>query len=188
MAVHETSIEGLLVVRWPTQVDERGFFRQTMQLDELRGALRRNVTFRQANHARSAPGVLRGFHAEPWDKCVQVTRGTAFAAVADTRPDSPTFTRVETFHLGDVEDGRIRLFITSGLANAYCAYGDDDVDYLYDVTEPFREVDKQAVAYNDPVLNVDWPVADPILSAADRANPTLTERYGAAVVAARPDS
>jgi dTDP-4-dehydrorhamnose 3,5-epimerase len=45
----------------------------------------RPLRLRQGDHARSAPGVLRGFDAEPWDKLVQVVRGTVMAAIPDIR-------------------------------------------------------------------------------------------------------
>ncbi|GGI04015.1 dTDP-4-dehydrorhamnose 3,5-epimerase family protein [Egicoccus halophilus] len=177
MTVRRTDIEGLLVVSWPVHEDGRGFFRQTYQRSELEEALGRPVAFRQGNHARSAPGVLRGFHAEPWDKLVQVVRGRAMAAIADIRPESPTFGQVRTFELGDGVE-RIRLFVAAGLANSYCTHGDDDVDYLYDVTEEwYPGADKRAVAWDDPDLAVAWPVARPQVSEADRANPTLRERF-----------
>jgi dTDP-4-dehydrorhamnose 3,5-epimerase len=177
MTVETTSIDGLLVVRWDTHGDERGFFRQTYQLGELEEALGRPVRFRQGNHARSAPGVLRGFHAEPWDKLVQVTRGTEMAAIADLRPQSVSFGRVETFHLGDPPGERLRLFVSEGLGNAYCTYGEVEVDYLYDVTEEYRPADKRAVAWDDKDLAVRWPIAEPTVSEADRANPTLRTRF-----------
>jgi dTDP-4-dehydrorhamnose 3,5-epimerase len=110
--VEPTAIAGLLIVRWETHGDERGFFRQTYQIRELAEALGREPVLRQGNHSRSAPGVLRGFHAEPWDKLVYVVRGQAMAAIADIRPESPTFGEVATFHLGDSEAGRYRLFIS----------------------------------------------------------------------------
>lgn len=177
MAVHRTRIDGLLVVDWPTHGDERGFFRQTYQVGELEQALGRAVSFRQGNHARSAPGVLRGFHAEPWDKLVCIIRGRALAAIADIRPDSPTFAQVETFELGD-DCSRARLFVAEGLANAYCTLGDDDVDYVYDVSREWTPTaDKRAVAWNDPDLAVSWPVASPSISIPDTKNPTLRERF-----------
>jgi dTDP-4-dehydrorhamnose 3,5-epimerase len=83
VAIERTRIEGLLVVRQPTHPDDRGFFRQTYVASELTAALGREVRFVQGNHARSAPEVLRGFHAEPWDKFVYVARGTVLAAIAD---------------------------------------------------------------------------------------------------------
>jgi dTDP-4-dehydrorhamnose 3,5-epimerase len=177
MPVERTSIDGLLAVRWDTHGDERGFFRQTYQLGELEEAVGRPLIWKQGNHARSGPGVVRGFHAEPWDKLVQVVRGTAMAAIADIRPESATFGEVATFHLGDPPGERIRLFVSKGLANAYCTYGEQDVDYLYDVTEIWRPVDKSAIVWDDPDLAVAWPVPDPIVSDADATNPTLRERF-----------
>jgi dTDP-4-dehydrorhamnose 3,5-epimerase len=173
--VETTAIEGLLVVRWDTHGDERGFFRQTYQVAELSDALGREPVLRQGNHSRSGPGVLRGFHAEPWDKLVYVVRGTAFCAIADIRPDSPTFGEVATFTLGDEPGERSRLFVSEGLANSFCTL--TDVDYVYDVGGYWTpEVDKRAVRWDDPDLAVPWPVARPNVSAADRANPSLRER------------
>ena len=175
MTVEATDVEGLFVVRWPTHTDERGFFRQTYQIRELTDALGREPVLRQGNHSHSVTGVLRGFHAEPWDKLVYVVRGLAMAAIADIRPESPTFGEARTFLLGDPPDGeRIRLFISQGLANSFCTLGDGPTDYLYDVSDYWRpDLDKPSVAWDDPDLAVAWPVADPIVSEADRANPTL---------------
>ena len=122
----------------------------------------------QANHARPATGALRGFHAEPWDKRVDVARGTVMAAIADIRPDSPAFGEVETFRLDDSPGERIRLFVAEGLGNANCTYGDSDVDYLYGVSVGWQPSDKRAIAWDDPVLNVDWPVTVSVVSDADR--------------------
>ncbi len=123
--------------------------------------------------------MLRGFHAEPWDKLVYVVRGNAMAAICDIRPDSPTFGEVQTFQLGDPPAGeRIRLFISEGLANSFCSYGDTEVDYLYDVSDYWRSgIAKPALAWDDPDLAVEWPVDEPLVSDADRANPTLSELF-----------
>jgi dTDP-4-dehydrorhamnose 3,5-epimerase len=179
MSVETTDIEGLLVARWPTHEDERGFFRQTYQVRELTEALGREPVLRQGNHSHSVPGVLRGFHAEPWDKLVYVVRGHAMAAIADIRADSPTFGEARTFMLGEPPEGeRIRLFISQGLANSFVTLGDENVDYLYDVSDYWRpDIDKPAVAWDDPDLAVDWPIDDPVLSAADAANPTLRQLF-----------
>ena len=176
MGVEATAIEGLLVVRAPTLEDERGFFRQTYVRSELESALGRAFEVRQANHSRSRQRVLRGFHAEPWDKLVQVVRGTAFCALADIRPDSPSFARVVTLPIGDAPGERVRLFVPSGVANSF--YAMTECDYLYDVTEEWRPgIEKPAVAWDDPTLAVVWPDSDPVLSDADRANPTLAELF-----------
>lgn len=177
MPITTTPLQDVLVVTQLTHDDDRGFFRQTFVLDELAEALGRTPTFRQANHARSAPGVLRGFHAEPWDKLVYVSRGRVLAVVADFRPQSATFGEHVTVELGDGTD-RHRLFVPQGVGNSYCVVGDEPADYLYDVTAVWQAgVDKQAVAWDDPTLGVQWPIDDPVLSDDDRTAPTLRERF-----------
>lgn len=181
MPVEATRIEGLLVVRWQTYEDDRGFFRQTYQIGELEEALGRTPVLRQGNHSRSVPGVLRGFHAEPWDKLIYVARGNAMAAIADIRPNSPTFGEALTFHLGDPPKGEhIRLFISQGLANSFCVYGDIEVDYLYDVSGYWQPgLEKPSIAWDDPDLAVGWPLDEPLLSDADRTNPSLRQLFPA---------
>lgn len=177
MTVQHTAIDGVLVVHQPTHGDDRGFFRQTYVLDELAEALGRTPSFRQGNHARSTPGVLRGFHAEPWDKLVYVATGRVQAVMADLRPDSPTFGKHVSIMLGDGTD-RPRIFVAEGIGNSYCVLGDRPADYLYDVTAVwYPDVDKRAVRFDDPTLDVDWGVDDPVVSNDDRAAPTLRERF-----------
>ncbi len=175
MAVRATSISGLFIVEREMLEDRRGFFRETYRASELAEAVGSDVIFRQSNHSRSHPRVLRGFHAEPWSKLVYVVRGLATVAVADTRPDSPTFGRAETFLVGDAPGARIRVFVAQGLSNAF--YCHTEVDYLNDVTGEYRPDGRGGVRWDDPDLAVDWPDRDPILSAADTALPTLRQLH-----------
>ncbi len=171
MTVQRTTIDGLLVVDSPLVEDARGFFRESYRRSELESVLGRVVELRQANHSRSGVGVLRGFHAEPWDKLVYVPRGRALCAVGDVRPDSPTFGETLQFELGDGPAGRIRLFIAQGLANAFQAL--EDTDYVNDVSEEFTADGRRGFAWDDPDLGVRWPLHPPLLSEADASQPTL---------------
>lgn len=171
MPVVPTLIDGLFVVDAPTLLDSRGFFRESYNAGELAAAIGRPVVFRQSNHSRSAPGVLRGFHAEPWDKLLYVVRGTALCAVADVRHGSPTYGTALTFLLGDDPGVRRRLFVPRGLANAFQAV--TETDYVNDVSEAFDPRDRRGVAWDDPTLAVGWPIVPPILSDVDRAQPRL---------------
>lgn len=175
MNVTPTSIAGLYVVSWPLVVDARGFFRQTYQHSELSAAIGRELRLRQGNHSRSAAGVLRGFHTEPWDKLIYVVRGLATCVIADVRPDSPTFCRTESFLLGDEPGQRHRLFVSRGLSNAFYCHA--ETDYLNDVSEEFETSNRSGVAWNDPMLGVQWPTDTPLLSEADKHQPCLTDLY-----------
>jgi dTDP-4-dehydrorhamnose 3,5-epimerase len=176
MPVLTTSIAGLFVVQSPEYEDERGFFRESYRLSELRDAVGRDVSFAQGNHSRSERGVLRGFHAEPWDKLMYVVRGTALCVIADVRPTSPTFGTAESFLLGDRPGVRERIFVSKGLANAFQAIS--DCDYVNDVSAEFAPEDRRGFAWDDPTLSVDWPLQPPTLSEQDRSLPTLSETFG----------
>ncbi len=171
MPVQRTAIAGLMLITCERVHDERGFFKHTYQHSELADALGREPRLRQGNHSRSHARVLRGFHFEPWDKLIYVPRGLVTCVVADVRPDSPTFGHTARFLLGDSPGQLDRVFIHQGLANAF--YCHTETDYLNDVSEEYTPAGRGGVAWNDPHLNVAWPDAHPILSDADRRQPTL---------------
>lgn len=177
MPVRTTAIDGLLVVDHPEHRDDRGTFRQTYQANEIAAVLGRPPVLRQGNHSRSAENVLRGFHAEAWDKLLYVVRGTALCVVADVRPESPTFARAESFLLGDAPGRFSRLFVSEGLANAfYCL---TEVDYINDVSLEFDPAQRGGVRFDDPDLAVAWPTRTPVLSAVDRGLPFLRDLHPA---------
>jgi dTDP-4-dehydrorhamnose 3,5-epimerase len=172
MACRPGSLDGLWIFERKTHADDRGFFHEAFRAAELEEALCRTISFVQLNHSRSRRGVLRGLHAENWEKLVYVPHGEVFTAIADIRPDSPTFGRVETFLFDN--SNRITLLLPRGVAHGYCVLS-DVADYLYQVTAYYDGSDTRAVAWNDPDLAVPWPIATPILSDRDQHNPRLRD-------------
>ncbi len=173
--IKETSIPGLLILERPIHQDDRGFFRELFHLDELEEASGISFKAIQMNHSHSEPGVLRGIHAEQWNKIIYPINGAAFLAIVDIRPDSPTFKKVETFNIND--NNRIGLFIPNGLANSVCVTGKTAVDYVYLVDAYWDGSDTRAIAWDDPELNIDWPIKNPILSERDKNNPRLRDLF-----------
>lgn len=173
--VKTTSISGLLVLKRPVYKDNRGFFTELFHVNEIEQAL--NIEFKglQMNHALSVPKVLRGIHAESWNKIIYPVNGEVFVAIVDIRVDSPTFGKFETFTIND--ENRIALFISKGLANSYCVLGAQAVDYIYLVDAYYDGTDQRAVAWDDPDLNISWPIPDPTISERDRNNPRLRELF-----------
>lgn len=173
--IKKTSIEGLLVLERQIFSDDRGFFRELFHKDELDKITGFEFNGVQMNHSHSKPGVLRGIHAEKWNKIIYPVNGEVFIAIVDVRPDSPTFAKVETFTVNN--DNRIGLFIPNGLANSFCITGNESVDYIYLVDAYYDGSDTRAIAYNDPDLKIEWPIENPIISERDRNNPTLRELF-----------
>lgn len=173
--IQKTPIEGLLILNRPIASDERGFFRELFHKDELEKITGIEFDGVQINHSHSLPSVIRGIHAEQWNKIIYPVSGEVFIAIVDIRPTSPTFSKVEKFIIND--DNRFGLFISNGLANSLCVIGKESVDYMYLVDAYWDGSDTRAIAWDDPDLNIDWPVKNPILSARDQNNSKLRDLF-----------
>lgn len=167
-------LDKVKVIERPTFADDRGFFREVFRSSDLEDL---GIDFRpvQWNHSFSKPHVIRALHAENWNKLVYPITGKMFAAIVDIRPESESFSKVQTFEFGP-KDHRA-LFIPRGLANSICVVGNKPVHYMYLVDAYWDGTDVTAVSWNDPDLNIDWPVKNPILSERDRNNPTLRKLF-----------
>jgi len=173
--IRRTSIPGLLLIERPTFPDSRGFFREIFRLNDLEKEIGAKFKIVQANHSRSLPGVIRGLHAENWNKLIYPMRGKMFVAIADIRPDSPTFAKYEIFHF--TEESRQALYISKGLANSVCVDGEEIIDYLYLVDSYYSGSDARAIAWDDPDLAIKWPVKNPVISDRDKKNPRLRDLF-----------
>ena len=173
--IRETAIPGLLIIDRPTHVDERGFFREVLRLSELEQVRGKPFHPVQWNHSHSLPRVILALHAERWNKIIYTLSGEVFTALADIRPDSPTFGKVVTFTFND--QNRHALFVPNGVANSICVIGDEPVDYLYLVDAYWDGGAQPAVAWDDPDLAINWPVKHPILSEKDTKNRRLRELF-----------
>lgn len=159
----------------PIFSDERGFFRELFHLDELEKISGIKFEAIQMNHSHSLPGVLRGIHAEEWNKVIYPVNGKVFIAIVDIRSSSPTFGKVETFHVDD--SNRVGLFIPNGLANSLCVTGDTPADYIYLVDTYWDGTDTRAIAFDDPDLKIDWPIKNPVISQRDKNNPRFRDLF-----------
>ena len=170
-----TTISGVYDLTRISYPDTRGFFREVFHQDELEKFLGHPFVPLQMNHSCSFPKVIRGLHAEHWNKLVYPVSGEVFTALADIRPDSETFGQVLTFTFGD--NHRHALYIPQGVANSVCVIGSVPSDYIYLVDAYYTGTDTTAIAWNDPDLNITWPIPDPIVSARDQQNPRLRDLF-----------
>lgn len=174
-AIKTTSIDGLLIIERPIFKDERGFFKEIFRIDVLEEQIGKKFNFKQANHTYSKPGVIRGLHAEGWNKIIAPINGKVFIAIVDIRPESKTFGKIETLTVD--EKNPKALFIPKGLANSFCVLGSKPVHYIYLVDAYYDGSDTTAIAWDDPDLNIEWPIKDPIISERDRNNLTMREKF-----------
>jgi dTDP-4-dehydrorhamnose 3,5-epimerase len=153
--------------------DDRGSFKEIFSA--TRYAQFNATTFTQDNVSSSKRHTLRGLHADPrMSKLVQVLRGSAFDVLVDLRRDSPTYRMCYSTELRATE--HTQLYIPAGCLHGFLALEDDTL-LLYKQTAEYDPTAEYGVAWNDPDLEIDWPLngAAPLLSPKDAANPTLRE-------------
>lgn len=180
--VYKTQISGVVYVQRPIYRDNRGFFSEIVKIPELEEVIGTQFVVKQVNHARSEQNVVRGIHAEGWNKFVTVITGLCFAVIVDVRPESETFGLKEYFLMGNGEsalDGC--LFLPSGVGNSICVMN-GPVDYLYLVDRLYADRDQSgdmAISVFDPDINIEWPIKkeEMIISERDTNTTTLREKY-----------
>jgi dTDP-4-dehydrorhamnose 3,5-epimerase len=173
--ITHTSIQGLLQIQRPTYPDDRGFFRESVRIKAVEEEYGEPFVVAQASHARSTKLALRGIHIAPWNKLIYITRGKIQTVIVDTRPESPTFGKYESFILGD--DNRTSIFVPKGLGNSYLVLS-DEADYTYLVDQEWAPNMEKSLLWNDETVGIKWELTEaPILSEKDKLNKTLRELF-----------
>jgi dTDP-4-dehydrorhamnose 3,5-epimerase len=171
--VRETPLPGLLLIEPEVFRDERGFFLETFSTKKLAGS---GIPehFAQDNHSRSTRGVVRGLHYQlehPQGKLIHVTRGRIFDVGVDIRRGSPTFAKWFGAELND--ENLLSMWIPGGFAHGFCVLS-DVADVTYKCTVPYEGADDRGIAWDDPLIGIDWPVESAVLSAKDSAYSPLS--------------
>lgn len=172
-------IPGLAIIQPTLHGDERGYFMETYNHKEMK-AKGLDITFVQDNQSQSVKGVLRGLHFQrhyPQGKLVRVLSGSVYDVAVDLRKNSPTYQK--SFGLILSGENNKQLYIPEGFAHGYLVLSDIAV-FAYKVTDFWHPNDEGGLLWNDPDINVPWPMeelkdAAIILSEKDKANPTLKE-------------
>lgn len=173
MIVRETPLAGVLLLEPKVSRDERGFFLETFSTRHL-GGTPVPEHFAQDNHSRSAKNVVRGLHYQldnPQGKLVHVARGRIFDVAVDIRRGSPTFAGWYGVELSD--ENLWSLWIPGGFAHGFCVLS-EVADVIYKCTVPYEAADDRGIAWNDPLIGIDWPVTSPLLSPKDALNAPLS--------------
>ncbi len=166
MKVEKTKLNGLLIITPEIFEDERGFFLESFNADRYKKA-GINLDFVQDNHSRSCKGVLRGLHfqkTKPQGKLVRVVRGEVYDVAVDIRSGSPTYGQWEAIILS--EENKKQVWIPPGFAHGFLVLS-ETADFEYKCTDYYDPSDEGSLLWNDPHLNIPWPLKNPKLSEKD---------------------
>ncbi|MGE4323685.1 MAG: dTDP-4-dehydrorhamnose 3,5-epimerase [Sphingobium sp.] len=169
MKIVETGLAGPLIIEPRVFEDDRGFFLESWNAARFAQA-GLDLPFVQDNHSRSARGVLRGLHFQnphPQGKLIRVLSGRAFDVAVDLRRSSPGFGRWTATELSAAN--RRMFWVPPGFAHGFLAL-EDGTDLLYKCTHAHDPAAEHSLAWNDPALNIAWPLdgLDVRLSVRDR--------------------
>ena len=174
MQLKETGFDGLVELTQEIYPDDRGWFYEFYKESTLK-KLGIDRKFPQENLSYSRKGVVRGLHFQraPYEqaKLATVISGSVMDVVVDMRSKSATFGKVYLCKLDS--DKRNMLLVPEGFAHGFAAL--EDTIFYYKCSNVFDKPSESGIVWNDPQLNIEWPVTNPIVSEKDKLLPTFEE-------------
>lgn len=170
ITVTPCDIEGLYVIEPTVFKDERGYFVETYNQNDMKEA-GLDMVFVQDNQSMSIRGVLRGLHFQkqfPQGKLVRVVRGKVFDVAVDLRSDSKTYGKWFGAELS--AENMKQFYIPEGFAHGFLVLS-DEAEFCYKCTDFYHPGDEGGLAWNDPEIGVEWPLeegVDLIISEKDQ--------------------
>lgn len=156
--------------------DKRGFFFESFNQALFEAIIGKQVAFVQDNHSCSAKNVLRGLHyqiKQPQGKLVRVISGEVFDVAVDIRKSSPTFGQWVGAMLSG--ENKLQMWVPTGFAHGFIVLS-DTAEFLYKTTDYWAPEFERSIAWNDPTIGINWPIAgEPTLSAKDQQAKPLSQ-------------
>jgi dTDP-4-dehydrorhamnose 3,5-epimerase len=167
LEVIKTELEGLLIIKPKVFGDERGYFFESYNQASYRNA-GIDYVFLQDNISKSKKGTIRGLHYQVGDKAqgklCKVIYGKVLDVAVDIRFGSPTFGKYFSSELS--EENHTQLWIPPGFAHGFSVLSEEAI-FSYKCTELYSKENERAILFNDPSLNINWKVDNPIISEKD---------------------
>jgi dTDP-4-dehydrorhamnose 3,5-epimerase len=175
MKIQKTELDPVLLIKPTPHRDERGEFVEVFREHIFKEA-GINVSFVQDNISRSKKNALRGLHYQlppsSQVKLVMVTSGSILDVVVDMRRNSPTFKQHYTTVLSD--ENRHMLYVPTGFAHGFSVLSDEATVY-YKCNDYYSKELERGVRWDDPELDIDWNISDPVVSDKDSRLPLLKD-------------
>ena len=154
--VTKAPIEGLYVIEPTVHGDQRGYFMETYNQNDMHEA-GLDMVFVQDNQSKSVKGVQRGLHYQkqhPQGKLVRVIEGAVFDVAVDLRRGSATFG--QWFGVELTEENNKQFYISEGFAHGFVVLS-DAARFCYKCTDFYCPSDEGGLAWNDPAIGIVWP-------------------------------
>jgi dTDP-4-dehydrorhamnose 3,5-epimerase len=175
MEIVKTKIPDLYIIKPRVFEDKRGYFFESYNKNLfLHNGIDQN--FVQDNESKSSKGVLRGLHFQKTPfaqgKLVRVMQGAVLDVAVDLRKASPTYGEWVAVELN--HENKWMYWIPPGFAHGFVTLEDNTV-FFYKCTNVYNKESEGSILWNDPDLNIDWKVTNPILSPKDEESPLFKD-------------
>lgn len=172
-SVKKLTIPDLILIEPQLFKDSRGFFAEIYKQSDFAGfGFSRPIV--QINYSQSAKNVIRGLHYQlnpaAQAKFIQVINGRVQDVAVDLRKGSPFYGKWVTEEMSE-QDLKI-LYLPEGFAHGFCVLSDTALVTYY-CTSLYSPKDERGVAWDDPAINIKWPVKNPLVSDKDKKLPRL---------------
>jgi dTDP-4-dehydrorhamnose 3,5-epimerase len=168
MKIIKTNLKDCIIIEPGVYEDDRGFFSETYHEEKYKDIAGINYKFVQDNHSKSEKGVLRGLHFQikkPQGKLVRVVSGEVFDVAVDLRKNSKSYLQWSSVFLS--AKNKKQFWVPPGFAHGFLVTS-DTADFVYKCTNFYDPSDEGSIRWNDPDLNIKWPIADPKISLKDQ--------------------
>lgn len=169
------SLHGLVLITPAVFADARGVFGELYKHSEFSRAGMHEY-FVQDNYSKSSQHVLRGLHYQKdpmaQGKLVRCIKGMVFDVAVDIRKGSHTYGKWVGIELSD--ENNQMLYIPPAFAHGFLVLS-EVAEIIYKCTEEYSPEHERGIIWNDPVIDIDWPVRNPVLSEKDKSLPLLND-------------
>lgn len=176
MKILKAVLQDVVLIEPSIFEDSRGLFFESFNSDTWKSQGLPHQ-FVQDNQSFSSKGVLRGLHFQQGEhaqgKLVRVISGRVLDVAVDLRPESPTFGKWEFYDL-DAKTNKM-VYIPTGFAHGFLAL--EDSIFSYKCTTGYNKESEGGIIWNDPKLNIEWPVKKPNVSEKDMVLPTFESYF-----------
>jgi dTDP-4-dehydrorhamnose 3,5-epimerase len=174
MQVINTAIPDLLLIKPDVFGDARGFFQETFQARRYK-ELGIDADFVQDNVSFSQKGVLRGLHyqdPQPQGKLVYVLQGEVYDVAVDIRPGSATYGQWVGEYLSS--ENHHQFWVPPGFAHGFCVTSETAL-FAYKCSNYYDPATEHCIRWNDPDLDIRWPIKEPLVSNKDKNGALLKD-------------
>jgi dTDP-4-dehydrorhamnose 3,5-epimerase len=173
-----TVLAGSYIIDLEPRSDERGWFAR-YYCKEAFHKIGHTKEWVQMNHSVTAKkGTIRGMHFQlhPYKeiKMLRCIAGSVYDVIIDLRKESATFLQWTGVELSATN--KRMLYIPEGFAHGFQCL-EDNCELIYHHSEFYQPGAEAGIRYNDPLINIKWPLPLTVISVRDEQHQFLNENF-----------